>query len=88
MEIRTTFGAEPAAICCSTVSCLCVVDAVCMTSERLSPKFDTWLKISSAFTNFMQLSYQPFRATVNKPPAPFGHTFLTRSKYGEDFNPA
>ena len=39
MEIRTTFGAEPAATCCSSVNCLWVVDAVCITSDRLSPRF-------------------------------------------------
>jgi hypothetical protein len=29
METRTTFGPAPALTCCSGVSCLCVVDAVC-----------------------------------------------------------
>ena len=52
MESRTTFGAAPAAFCCSSVNCRCVVDAEWMISERVSPRLATWLKSSRRIHQF------------------------------------
>merc|ERR1712217_66785 len=76
IEIRIVSGSAPAAFCCSSDNCECIMEAGCAMSVRLSPRLATKEIILQALTIAFPAASPPLRPKVNSAPAPSGQYFL------------